>query len=408
MPESVRGALRDVAGKLVAPARAAAGRRRTRGASRRDDGWVDVIVPVHDVGSMIDETIRSVLAQDRWRFTLIVLDDASADDTAERVERWVRRDSRVRLERVAYRDPNATRNHGIAHAAGEYLTFLDGDDVLRPGALRDLVASVEATGSDFAVGSYDRLEGARRRTPPAFWIDEAHARERRAIRLEQFPDILVNAVQWTKLYRREFWESAELSFPEGGHFQDQLVSAKAYARARAFDVLQRKTVDWRIRSDGSSMTQQGVRASQVRDRFGTAIGALAVLAAESDAVVHRSRTTQYLSNDTAVAASEVRNMDEDAFGELRTGLGRLSALADSEIWAEVPAESKVLYEFVLRGDRARAVEYLDRGGLSSLRHEIAERDGIAYLVLPFWGDAEAAVPLDRFRASPRELRARSI
>jgi len=71
----------------------------------------------------------------------------------------------------------------------------------------------------------------------------------------------------------------------------------------------------------------------------------------------------------------------------------------------VPAESKVLYEFVLRGDRARALEYIERGGLDLLRHPLAEIDGATYVRLPFWADSDAAVPLVRFAAAPRELRA---
>ncbi len=397
---------RRLASVLVSPLRRQRGRRLARRVphAARGAGWVDIVMPVHDVERLVDASIRSVLSQDHWRLRLIVLDDASGDGTAQRVARWAARDSRVHLARVGHRDPNATRNAGVALAEGEYLTFLDGDDLMRPGALRDLVGSLEASGADFAVASYDRLERGKR-TPPAFWIDEAHALDRPATSLDRFPAILVNAVQWTKLYRRSFWDAARLSFPEGGHFQDQLVSARAYARAASFDVLARKTIDWRIRDDGSSMTQQGVRAGQVRDRFATALGALAVLADESTDAVRRARIAQFLSNDAAIAAAELPGMGDEAFAALRDGLAGLAALADEAIWAEVPAESKVLYEFVLRGDRSRALEYLRRGGLEPLRHPLIEIDGVRYVQLPFWADGEADVPRSRFRAAPRELRA---
>lgn len=406
IPIPIAGGSRSAASRLASRLNAVRGRSKAARTAPDAPGWVDIVMPAHDVGQFIDASIRSVLSQDRWQFRLHVLDDASTDDTAQRVERWARRDTRVRLVRVSHRDPNATRNAGIDLERGDYLTFLDADDLLRPGALRDLVGSLERTGSDFAVASYDRLLDGRRRAP-AFWIDEAHAEARLSTDLEAFPAIMVNAVQWTKLYRRGFWESASLRFPVGGHFQDQLVSARAYARAAAFDVLARKTVDWRIRGDGSSMTQQGVRASQVRDRFATALGALGVLAEESSDSVHRARTTQFLSNDAAIATSELRGMDDEAFEALRAGLAALAASADDAVWREVPAESKVLYELVLRGDRARADEYLERGGLVPLRHPLVDRGGVDYIALPFWEDAAVAVPLERFRAAPRELRAYS-
>lgn len=391
----VRGALLRLRGRL---------RARFVPREQRDDGWVDIVIPVHNVAHLVDATIRSALAQDRWRVRLIVIDDSSSDATSERVRRWAARDSRVELERVAFNDVNATRNHGLDKVRGEFVAFLDGDDILRPGALRDLVASLEGSGSDFAVGGYDRLEG-RRRVPPAFWIDEAHAQSRQGVSIEQFPLMMVNAVQWTKLYRHEFWVRAGLRFPEGGHFQDQLVSARAFARATSVDVLARKVVDWRVRADGSSMTQQGVRPGQVRDRFATALAAVQVLTEESSASVRRARISQFLANDAAIATSELPRMGSEAFGNLRHGLAELSRLADPEIWREVPAEAKVLFELVLRGDRARAETYIERGGLDSLRHPLIERDGELYIELPFWGDDEAAVPLDRFLAAPREIRA---
>lgn len=404
MPNLLVRQVLSAVGRLISKVHAARGRRWAAVASEDGRGRVDLVMPAHNVGEFIDDAIRSVLSQDRPQLRLVVLDDASTDDTAARVERWVRKDQRVRLLRVDHQDPNATRNDGIAHADGEYLAFLDADDVLRPGALRDLVGSLERSGSDFAVGSYDRLFGGERRSP-AFWIDEAHALERIATNLRSFPGIMVNAVQWTKLYRRSFWDAAALEFPTGGHFQDQLVSARAYARAVAFDVLARRTVDWRIRQDGSSMTQQGVRSGQVRDRFSTALGALAVLTDEAGDEIFRARLTQLLSNDAAIAAAELRGMGGDAFRALRTGLAQLAERADADVWAEVPAEAKVLFEFVLRGDRTRAIEYLDRGGLDSLTAPLIMQDGAEFVQLPFWGDAEAAVPIDRFLAAPRELRA---
>lgn len=370
----------------------------------RTAGWVSVVMPVHDVEAYIDAAIRSVLSQGRWRVEILVVDDASADDTAERVRRWERRDTRVRMLQGEFNDVNAARNFGIAHARGEYLAFLDGDDIMLAGALRDLVSSLEGSGSEFAVGCYDRLiDGAR--SAPAFWIDEAHEQDRRRTSAAEFPQIMVNAVQWTKVYSRSFWDAAGLEFTEGGHFQDQLVSARAYARAVRIDVLARKVVSWRIRSDGTSMTQQGARPSQVRDRFATALGALEVLERASTPALRAARLGQFLGYDAAVASAELPRMGDEAYIALREGLLALAPDIDDPVWGVVPAEYKVLYHLVMRDDRQRAIEYIARGGLVLLRHELVRIDGVDYVRMPFWGDDAAGVPLIRFRAAPRELRA---
>ena len=396
---------RPAAGRLLAPLRRRAGRLSAAAVplEARTAGWISVVMPVRDVRRYIDAAIRSVLEQGYWRVELIVVDDGSTDGTSERIARWCRDDDRVTTLRVDVGDPNAARNAGIALARGEYLAFLDGDDVLLAGAYRDLVRAVEASGSDFAVGGYDRLAG-RERVAPAFWIAEAHRRDRPMRTARNAPDILVNAAQWTKLYRRAFWDRAGLAFPEGGHFQDQIVSSAAYARARSFDVLARPTVSWRIREDLSSMTQQSTAPRQIRDRFRTCAESLGILERESGAEIARERLVQYLSNDLAIVASQLPSLDDEGWAAVRDGLrGIAPEFGRSEIWDRVPAEFKVLYHFVVDGDRARALRYIESGGLDILAHELVERDGTAHIALPFWGDPE--VPLERFRAAPRELRA---
>ncbi|MCP2368228.1 CDP-glycerol glycerophosphotransferase [Agromyces flavus] len=372
--------------------------------AERTSGWISVVMPVHDVADYVDASIRSVLSQGYWRLELIVVDDASEDATRDRVRRWVERDSRVRLVDASFGDVNAARNLGVSHGKGEYLAFLDGDDLMLAGALRDLVEALQASGSDFAVGSYDRLVDGRR-TPPAFWIDEAHETDRRRTSVVQFAQIMVNAVQWTKVYRRSFWDSAGLAFPEGGHFQDQLVSARAYARAERIDVLRRAVVSWRIRHDGSSMTQQGVNTAQIRDRFATAVRALEVLSRESTPEVCEARRAQFLGYDAAVATAELPRMSHDAYAALRSGLASLAPEANEPVWNVVPAEYKVLFDLILRDDHERALQYIARGGLDLLQHDLVEIDGVQYVQMPYWGDEAAGVPLVRFRAAPRELRA---
>lgn len=404
-------AILDVARRWAGPAlvraRALRGRIRARRIGSIDGaGVVSVVIPVHNVTPYIDACLRSVLGQDHDRLEVIVIDDASTDATPAKLERWRRRDPRVRvITRAESHGPNAARNLALAEAVGEYVTFLDGDDVLLAGAYRDALESLRSSGSDFVVASYERLEGTRR-TPPAFWVLDAHAADRRRLALVDFPEAMVNAVQWSKVYRRAFWQQAELSFPEAGHYQDQIVTAHAFARASTFDVLHRATVLWRIRDDGSSMTQQYRALGSLRDRFATARRVLDIYRAESAPAVARARLVQYLSNDFAITASTVPDLDDAAWQVLREELAAsVPASFDDEVWRDVPAEFKVLYALILAGDRDRALEYVRRGGLRILDHQLVDIDGAPHIALPFWEDEDAAVPRECFRAAPRELRA---
>jgi glycosyltransferase involved in cell wall biosynthesis len=106
---------------------------------------VTVVMPAYNRADLIGRALDSIRAQRRWPREVIVVDDASSDDTAAEVERWSERTGfAVRLERLARNVGNAAaRNHGMRHAQGTYIAFLDSDDEHLPGALERLVAALE-------------------------------------------------------------------------------------------------------------------------------------------------------------------------------------------------------------------------------------------------------------------------
>jgi glycosyltransferase involved in cell wall biosynthesis len=95
---------------------------------------VSVVIPTHNFGRYIEESVASVLAQDVAGLEVIVVDDGSSDDTAERLARI--RDPRLRTIRLEHVGVGAARNHGLSVARGRYLAFLDADDRWRPSKLR--------------------------------------------------------------------------------------------------------------------------------------------------------------------------------------------------------------------------------------------------------------------------------
>ncbi|MDR6854118.1 teichuronic acid biosynthesis glycosyltransferase TuaG [Variovorax guangxiensis] len=98
---------------------------------------VSVIIPCFNAARFIAETIESVLAQTYSSFELMVIDDKSTDGSAELVESYARIDPRVRLIRMPKNAgaPAAPRNLGLVAARGEWVAFLDADDLWHPRKL---------------------------------------------------------------------------------------------------------------------------------------------------------------------------------------------------------------------------------------------------------------------------------
>jgi glycosyltransferase involved in cell wall biosynthesis len=96
-----------------------------------------VIMPALDAEMTIGSAIRSVLAQTRPDFELLVVDDGSTDDTVERV-RGSLRDDRIRLLTQEHRGVAAARNLAISEARGTFISMLDSDDLWLPNYLHEM------------------------------------------------------------------------------------------------------------------------------------------------------------------------------------------------------------------------------------------------------------------------------
>ena len=101
-------------------------------------GTVSVIVPAYNRADLIEETLESVRAQTYRPIEIIVVDDGSTDNTAQAVGEFAERakgDLEVRYFRQENQGAPAARNHGLLESRGEFIQFLDSDDLLRPDKL---------------------------------------------------------------------------------------------------------------------------------------------------------------------------------------------------------------------------------------------------------------------------------
>jgi len=103
-----------------------------------------VVIPAYNAARTIGSAIRSVLAQTRQDFEVIVVDDGSTDGTSDRAGAY-ESDPRIRVIRQPNRGPSAARNVGIAEARGSYVSMLDADDLWLPEYLEVMGAALEDT-----------------------------------------------------------------------------------------------------------------------------------------------------------------------------------------------------------------------------------------------------------------------
>lgn len=111
--------------------------------------FVSVIVPCYNQGKFLAETLDSVLRQTHLDWECIVVNDGSTDQTEEVALAWSKRDSRFRYAYKENGGLSSARNAGLALAQGDFLQFLDADDLAAPSKfsrqLKDLEEKPEGT-----------------------------------------------------------------------------------------------------------------------------------------------------------------------------------------------------------------------------------------------------------------------
>jgi glycosyltransferase involved in cell wall biosynthesis len=292
------------------------------GRRRRSGPLLSVIVPTYEVAAYLPACLDSILGQDHRELEVVVVDDGSPDESGDIAERYAARDSRVRVVRTANQGLGAARNEGLRHSSGAYLGFVDSDDVLPAAAFSTLVRSLERSGSDLVTGSIVRWEGSGLVEPP--WMRRLHNPARLGITAPEHPEILGDVFAWNKVYRRAAWDAAGLGWPEGIRYEDQPTTTRAYLAARAFDVLPEVVYRWRIRSDGSSITQQRSSVRDLTDRFVTKRMSLATVdeyvAGGGDLRVREVFLERVLAGDLHRYFTEIPGCSDEWWTLLRDGI----------------------------------------------------------------------------------------
>ena len=96
---------------------------------------VSIIIPVYNSEKYILETINSILNQDYPFFELILVDDGSSDDSFLIIEEYVKNDIRIKYFKKNNSGAAETRNYGLKYATGDYIFFLDSDDLIEKDTL---------------------------------------------------------------------------------------------------------------------------------------------------------------------------------------------------------------------------------------------------------------------------------
>jgi glycosyltransferase involved in cell wall biosynthesis len=149
---------------------------------------VSVIIPTYNAGMCIEQAINSVLTQ-RYKanIEIIVIDDGSTDNTRALVsEMSMHHKQIIYVTNVRQKGPSGARNTGLLRATGEYIAFLDADDVWLPNHLETGINFLEANNDIDVVFMNFKISDLETKREISDWFTQRHFSQR--LRLETFED----------------------------------------------------------------------------------------------------------------------------------------------------------------------------------------------------------------------------
>ncbi len=217
---------------------------------------ISVIVPVYRVRDCIEACLQSLLSQvEPPPYELILVDDCGGDDSVELALQFLSTADDTPPCRLFRHERNrglsAARNTGFESAVGQYVFFLDSDDMLLPHALHQLWLSAVESRADVIIGGVDLITPSDDMTRyfqlPVYGVVDGK------VFLETYSTGRIYAPAWNKLIRRSFLTEHHLMFAEGLIHEDELWSMQlAFCRPTAC-LLRVSTYLYRNVREGSIM-----------------------------------------------------------------------------------------------------------------------------------------------------------
>ncbi len=218
---------------------------------------VTVIIPVYNTEKYLGESLDCVLSQTLRDLEIICVDDASTDHSGEILDRYAGKDRRVRVFHLPEnRRQGYARNFALEQAQGEYIYYLDSDDLIEPETLAELYAvsaeeNLDAVFFD-ARNLFDSQEMLRAYTPP--FEKRSGIYPDHSVSGSELLDLFVRQDEWTCYPQRSFWKRAFLQregirYAEGCIHEDEYFAYAGILSAERVRYVPKQYFTLRLRAD---------------------------------------------------------------------------------------------------------------------------------------------------------------
>lgn len=312
---------------------------------------VSIVLISFNDAKRLPKALRSLTRQTLSAIEIIVVDDASTDNTADVVAKAAAADPRIRYVRLDQNSGgcSAPRNRGIDEATGTWVMFCDSDDEYERHAAKNLLLAVEAADADLGCGVVERVDA--RNGKHVRWREESHDAGVLGSIEERLP-LIYDTVSVNKIYRRSMLLDHGIRFPEGILYEDQLFTMEAFVRAARIAVIPQTVYYWNVDrvSDELSITQRRREVRNVSSRIAVNRLIDTFLAEHGTDSLRAAKAVKFLSHDLYLYLAVILDVDDAAARSLVDELLPYVSSADLDGADRLRPLLKVAVYHLLLGD----------------------------------------------------------
>lgn len=213
---------------------------------------LSVVIPVYNVEKYVKECMDSVVGQSYKNIEVICVNDGSTDNSESLIRKYCENDDRVKVINQKNSGVSDARNTGISNATGEFITFVDPDDVLELNAYEAAIKHFEENNTDIVVWGY--------KTFPIFdsWYEHAgnvSGKLYESDSINAYFNEKSSTVVWNKIYRSSLIKNEPVKFKSGLKYGEDInFNLLVFPKARNIRFIPDKLYNYRIKREGSATT----------------------------------------------------------------------------------------------------------------------------------------------------------
>lgn len=213
---------------------------------------ISVIIPAYNCASVIEDTINSLFAQTFSNFEVIIVDDGSNDGTINIIDEYAAKYEPIKVFKSKNKGPANARNIGLKHAIGEYVYFMDADDIIHEDMFKDMYLIAKEHSLDAVACGYSMWDISTD-IKKEFLYHDFIALSKEDFRAEVTGLIvghLMN-VAWNKLFRTSLIKNNQITFPHFFSGEDRLFNIATMPYIKSFAFINKPYYQYIIRGQNS-------------------------------------------------------------------------------------------------------------------------------------------------------------